>query len=69
MAIAGVAPQDQNPVGALGEGLEQELGVQPVSKDQNEPSDAKAPQAVPPASTVPDLEPDPALARARQSKQ
>lgn len=49
----------------------EELGVQPVSKDQNEPSDAKAPQAVPvpPASTVPDLEPDPALARARQSKQ
>ena len=47
----------------------EELGVQPVSKDQNEPSDAQAPQAVPPASTVPDLEPDPALARARQSNQ
>lgn len=49
----------------------EELGVQPVSKDQNQTSDVKAPQAAPPApaSTVPDLEPDPALARARQSKQ
>ena len=58
---------DQKPASAPLE----ELGVQPVSKDQNVPSDAKAPQAapVPPTSTVPDLEPDPALARARQSKQ
>ncbi|WP_428683330.1 hypothetical protein [Sphingopyxis sp.] len=49
----------------------EELGVQPVSKDQNQTSDVKTPQAAPPApaSTVPDLEPDPALARARQSKQ
>ena len=63
-----VAPGTTTPAGSAP--LE-ELGVQPVSKDQNVPSDAKAPQAapVPPASTVPDLEPDPALARARQSKQ
>jgi hypothetical protein len=52
----------------------EELGVQPVSKDQNAATDIKAQQAGPaappaPASTVPDLEPDPALARARQSKQ
>lgn len=46
----------------------EELGVQPVSKDQNSASGVKTPQAPPPA-TVPDLEPDPALARARQSKQ
>jgi hypothetical protein len=44
----------------------EELGVQPVSKDQNEVGGVKAPQPVP---AVPDLEPDPALARARQSKQ
>lgn len=44
----------------------EELGVQPVSKDQNEVGGVKAPQAAP---AVPDLEPDPALARARQSKQ
>ena len=44
----------------------EELGVQPVSKDQNEVGGVKAPQ---PAPAVPDLEPDPALARARQSKQ
>ncbi|MBD3733441.1 MAG: hypothetical protein IE934_12085 [Sphingopyxis sp.] len=63
-----VAPGTTTPAGSAP--LE-ELGVQPVSKDQNVPSDAKAPQAapVPPTSTVPDLEPDPALARARQSKQ
>lgn len=49
----------------------EELGVQPVSKDQNPATDVKAPQAAPraPASSVPDLEPDQALARARQSKQ
>ena len=47
----------------------EELGVQPVSKDQNQTSDVKTPQAAPPALAVPDLEPDPALARARQSKQ
>ena len=49
----------------------EELGVQPVSKDQNQTSDVKTPQALPaaPAAGVPDLEPDPALARARQSKQ
>lgn len=47
----------------------EELGVQPVSKDQNQTSDVKTPQAAPPAIAVPDLEPDPALARARQSKQ
>lgn len=49
----------------------EELGVQPVSKDQNQISDVKTPQSAPPppASSVPDLEPDPALARARQSKQ
>lgn len=52
----------------------EELGVQPVSKDQNAATDIKAQQTAPaappaPASTVPDLEPDPALARARQSKQ
>ena len=63
-----VAPGDASKAGRAP--LE-ELGVQPVSKDQNQTSDVKAPQAVPPASasTVPDLEPDPALARARQSKQ
>lgn len=45
----------------------EELGVQPVSKDakdQNQPTSVKAPQ---PAATVPDLEPDPTLERARQS--
>ena len=47
----------------------EELGVQPVSKDQNETSDVKTPQAAPSGPAVPDLEPDPALARARQSKQ
>jgi hypothetical protein len=48
----------------------EELGVQPVSKDakdQNHASGAKVPQP-PPVATVPDLEPDPALERARQSK-
>lgn len=44
----------------------EELGVQPVSKDQNAGGDVKTPQAAP--SSVPDLEPDPALARARQTK-
>lgn len=46
----------------------EELGVQPVSpssKDENAASSVK----VPSAATVPDLEPDPALQRARQSKQ
>lgn len=46
----------------------EELGVQPVSKDENEASPVKVPQAAPMA-TVPDLEPDPDLQRARQSKQ
>lgn len=48
----------------------EELGVQPVSKDakdQNQASGVKVPQPAPTA-TVPDLEPDPALERARQSK-
>lgn len=52
----------------------EELGVQPVSKDDNALTPVKVPQAQPQPqaqsqSTVPDLEPDPALARARQSKQ
>lgn len=50
----------------------EELGVQPVSKDENALTSVKVPQAAPSApaaTTVPDLEPDPALARARQSKQ
>lgn len=50
----------------------EELGVQPVSpssKDENAATDVKVPQALPQASSVPDLEPDPALQRARQSKQ
>ena len=49
----------------------EELGVQPVSpssKDENALTPVKVPQAAPTA-TVPDLEPDPALQRARQSKQ
>lgn len=47
----------------------EELGVQPVSpssKDENAATSVKVPQAAP-SSTVPDLEPDPALQRARQS--
>jgi len=49
----------------------EELGVQavqPSSKDQNSATAVKVPQAAPSAATVPDLEPDPALQRARQSK-
>jgi len=46
----------------------EELGVQPVSKDENALTPVKVPQAAPAATIVPDLEPDPALARARQSK-
>lgn len=46
----------------------EELGVQPVSKDENALTPVKVPQAAP-TSSVPDLEPDPALERARQSKQ
>lgn len=49
----------------------EELGVQPVSpssKDENAATPVKVPQAAP-SATVPDLEPDPALQRARQSKQ
>ena len=57
---------------AVGAPLE-ELGVQPVSpsssKDENAATSVKVPQAVAPAATVPDLEPDPELQRARQSKQ
>ena len=45
----------------------EELGVQPVSKDQNLPTSVKVPQT--PSTTVPDLEPDPELERARQSAQ
>lgn len=48
----------------------EELGVQPVSpssKDENADTSIKVPQAVAPAATVPDLEPDPELERARQS--
>jgi len=44
----------------------EELGVQPVSKDENEAVAVKVPQTVP---TVPDLQPDPELQRARQAKQ
>ena len=50
----------------------EELGVQavqPSSKDQNSATPVKVPQAAPSSATVPDLEPDPALQRARQSKQ
>ena len=50
----------------------EELGVQavsPSSKDENAPTSVKVPQAAPSSSTVPDLEPDPALQRARQSNQ
>jgi len=48
----------------------EELGVQPVSKDENAVTSVKVPQAAPTTtSTVPDLEPDPTLERARQSKQ
>jgi|SRR3546814_326700 len=43
----------------------EELGVQPVSKDENEAVSVKVPQAAP---IVPDLQPDPELQRARQSK-
>lgn len=46
----------------------EELGIQPVSgdaKEQNQPTGVKVPQPAP--ATVPDLEPDPTLERARQS--
>lgn len=48
----------------------EELGVQPVSKDDNAQVAVKVPQApqAAPIATVPDLEPDPALERARQTK-
>ncbi|MBR2175100.1 hypothetical protein [Sphingopyxis sp.] len=49
----------------------EELGVQavsPSSKDENAATPVKVPQAAP-SATVPDLEPDPALQRARQSNQ
>jgi len=48
----------------------EELGVQPVSpsaKDENAPTAVKVPQAAPSPATVPDLEPDPELQRARKS--
>lgn len=48
----------------------EELGVQPVSpssKDENVDPSIKVPQAVAPTATVPDLQPDPELQRARQS--
>ncbi len=63
-ATAQMAPLDGT--AKAGSAPLEELGVQPVSKDQNEVGGVKAPQAAP---AVPDLEPDPALARARQSKQ
>ncbi|SEH11908.1 hypothetical protein SAMN05428974_0341 [Sphingopyxis sp. YR583] len=50
----------------------EELGVQavqPSAKDENAATSVKVPQAAPSSSAVPDLEPDPALQRARQSKQ
>ncbi|WP_447756244.1 hypothetical protein [Sphingopyxis fribergensis] len=50
----------------------EELGVQavsPSSKDENAATPVKVPQAAPSSATVPDLEPDPTLQRARQSKQ
>lgn len=50
----------------------EELGVQavsPSSKDENSATSVKVPQAAPSSATVPDLEPDPTLQRARQSKQ
>lgn len=50
----------------------EELGVQPVSpssKDENAATPVKVPQSAPSSATVPDLEPDPTLQRARQSKQ
>ena len=59
-----VAPGTTKPAGSAP--LE-ELGVQPVSKDQNLPTSVKVPQT--PSTTVPDLEPDPELERARQSAQ
>ena len=49
----------------------EDLGVQavsPSSKDENAATPVKVPQAAP-SATVPDLEPDPALQRARQSNQ
>ncbi|WP_439567855.1 hypothetical protein [Sphingopyxis sp.] len=48
----------------------EELGVQPVSpstKDENAETPVKVPQAAPSPATVPDLEPDPELQRARKS--
>lgn len=45
----------------------EELGVQPVSKDAKD-QHAGPGVKVAPTVTVPDLEPDPALERARQSK-
>ncbi|PKP87250.1 MAG: hypothetical protein CVT78_08980 [Alphaproteobacteria bacterium HGW-Alphaproteobacteria-17] len=45
----------------------EELGVQPVSKEENPGTAVKVPQAAPSTATVPDLEPDPELQRARQS--
>jgi hypothetical protein len=61
VAMPGDAPKPSNtPL--------EELGVQPVSKDENIQAPVKVPQAAPPTSTVPDLEPDPALERARQTK-
>ncbi|WP_422060294.1 hypothetical protein [Sphingopyxis sp.] len=67
-AAQATTPGDESKAGSAP--LE-ELGVQPVSKDQNAATDVKEQQAAPagPAATVPDLEPDPALARARPSKQ
>ena len=64
-ATAQMAPLDGT--AKAGSAPLEELGVQPVSKDQNLPTSVKVPQT--PSTTVPDLEPDPELERARQSAQ
>ena len=46
----------------------EELGVQPVSKDAKDQHPMTGVKVAPTVATVPDLEPDPALERARQSK-
>ncbi|WP_052071756.1 hypothetical protein [Sphingopyxis sp. MWB1] len=46
----------------------EELGVQPASKGEEEDMAERSPPLAPPAATVPDLEPDPELERARQSQ-
>ncbi|MBA3941259.1 MAG: hypothetical protein C0520_08630 [Sphingopyxis sp.] len=66
-AAAGTAKLPGDPQ-APGSAPLEELGVQPVSGDAkggSQPVETKAPPPAP--STVPDLEPDPTLQRARQS--